>query len=771
MSNQFFQNMAAGAQIGDALGQRLAERGLRRRARAAEEQYQQDGDLAAYEAALRAAETQGIARFRDVRGESDALRDRQREIARDAGARAAAQALRRKDNVGAENTLADTGALVADYDMARGGTIGAINARAAQGAVGADGVFRGDQAAQTSATDLGRAGFGAEAGAAQGGAVELGRQFRDIYMNEAFVHAQTGDMGAAAALVQKALEATPLVGSGNMTVQAFENAEDGQGLAVFRDGQHVINLTADDIATFMNTAGPERDALLTNTMASMRQSAATAATQSREDQVSYREQVAQAIRDFGIPASAADVRALTTAGQRATDAGMTVIGDAPSPGAGLDDGVIVEFGGSAQYVMRPGETAAYEFFTIDGQPVPVEEIRQLGAAGEAGVEYAAAMSAVARQANREDAAAVLRTQLTLLSNLYGAEMPGGLGTAGGQASGSPRAPAPSDGGQWATGANLDLIPGRAQLSAALAMAESSGGRNTVGPELSDGSRALGPMQILNGSRGPAADLARELGVPVEQILNDPETNVRAGNLYLDQLLQRFAPGSNPAVQDVEDQTTLALMSYNWGMGNVARWLQGGADPNAVPAETRDYVAKIRDMAPEAFGAAGQTVASAGAAQGGAGGGAVPRPGPRTPQERGPVSGTAGAPGYDDATEWNRTTIGTSGATALRASVDRGRAERDIAAVRAQLAEIDRQMDAIAPVPTGGRMEARTGALSRQPRNAAERGALAELSAQRRQLEQQLTSLAQASRRAESAGSGAQEQMAVEAALARARRTP
>jgi len=37
---------------------------------------------------------------------------------------------------------------------------------------------------------------------------------------------------------------------------------------------------------------------------------------------------------------------------------------------------------------------------------------------------------------------------------------------------------------------------------------------------------------------------------------------------------------------------LALAGYNWGEGNVQRWLASGGDPARVPAETRDYVQKI-----------------------------------------------------------------------------------------------------------------------------------------------------------------------------------
>lgn len=37
---------------------------------------------------------------------------------------------------------------------------------------------------------------------------------------------------------------------------------------------------------------------------------------------------------------------------------------------------------------------------------------------------------------------------------------------------------------------------------------------------------------------------------------------------------------------------LALMSYNWGPGNVDKWIKSGKDINKVPEETRNYVLKI-----------------------------------------------------------------------------------------------------------------------------------------------------------------------------------
>jgi soluble lytic murein transglycosylase-like protein len=37
---------------------------------------------------------------------------------------------------------------------------------------------------------------------------------------------------------------------------------------------------------------------------------------------------------------------------------------------------------------------------------------------------------------------------------------------------------------------------------------------------------------------------------------------------------------------------LALMAYNWGSGNVQKWIKAGRPESQVPAETRQYVANI-----------------------------------------------------------------------------------------------------------------------------------------------------------------------------------
>jgi len=59
---------------------------------------------------------------------------------------------------------------------------------------------------------------------------------------------------------------------------------------------------------------------------------------------------------------------------------------------------------------------------------------------------------------------------------------------------------------------------------------------------------------------------------------------------------------------------LALAGYNWGEGNVQKWLQSGANPAAMPGETRRYVANITGQPINAWlGGAGAAAPAAQAA--------------------------------------------------------------------------------------------------------------------------------------------------------------
>lgn len=54
-----------------------------------------------------------------------------------------------------------------------------------------------------------------------------------------------------------------------------------------------------------------------------------------------------------------------------------------------------------------------------------------------------------------------------------------------------------------------------------------------------------------------------------------------GGKYLGQLLKQFSG-------DVK----LAVMAYNWGPGNVSKWLKAGQPSQSVPQETKSYVSEV-----------------------------------------------------------------------------------------------------------------------------------------------------------------------------------
>lgn len=82
--------------------------------------------------------------------------------------------------------------------------------------------------------------------------------------------------------------------------------------------------------------------------------------------------------------------------------------------------------------------------------------------------------------------------------------------------------------------------------------------------------AIGPAQLM-----PAT--ARELGVDP----HDAVENVAGGALYLGRMTRKYR------------DETLALVAYNMGPGRTDRWLKRGGRPEQLPAETRDYLRKVR----------------------------------------------------------------------------------------------------------------------------------------------------------------------------------
>jgi hypothetical protein len=86
--------------------------------------------------------------------------------------------------------------------------------------------------------------------------------------------------------------------------------------------------------------------------------------------------------------------------------------------------------------------------------------------------------------------------------------------------------------------------------------------------------ARGVMQLMPGTM-------KDPGFGVAPMRDDSEAeNRRAGREYLDAMYRRYG-----------DEAT-ALAAYNWGPGNVDKWLKKGGDPKQLPAETKKYISNI-----------------------------------------------------------------------------------------------------------------------------------------------------------------------------------
>lgn len=106
------------------------------------------------------------------------------------------------------------------------------------------------------------------------------------------------------------------------------------------------------------------------------------------------------------------------------------------------------------------------------------------------------------------------------------------------------------------------------------MTESGGNPLAYNP-----SGATGAYQFMPGT-------ARDLGLRVDSQVDerlDPEKSRAAASIYMRQLLTRY----NGNIDN-------ALRAYNWGMGNVDKWIANGSNINELPAETRNYTDKVRN---------------------------------------------------------------------------------------------------------------------------------------------------------------------------------
>lgn len=117
-----------------------------------------------------------------------------------------------------------------------------------------------------------------------------------------------------------------------------------------------------------------------------------------------------------------------------------------------------------------------------------------------------------------------------------------------------------------------------ELLNAVMQAESRGQRyDEKGRLLTSKKGAKGEMQVMDPT-----NVKPGFGVtPAKD--NSPDERARVGRDLLAAFLNRYP-----------DRDT-ALMAYNWGPGNVDKWLKAGAPESKIPEETRNYVAKIDKM--------------------------------------------------------------------------------------------------------------------------------------------------------------------------------
>lgn len=92
------------------------------------------------------------------------------------------------------------------------------------------------------------------------------------------------------------------------------------------------------------------------------------------------------------------------------------------------------------------------------------------------------------------------------------------------------------------------------------------------------SGATGSYQFMAGT-------ARDMGLRVDSSVDerlDPGKSRAAASSYMRKLLKRY-----------DGNVDNALRAYNWGMGNVDKWISRGSNENELPEETRNYTGKVR----------------------------------------------------------------------------------------------------------------------------------------------------------------------------------
>lgn len=134
--------------------------------------------------------------------------------------------------------------------------------------------------------------------------------------------------------------------------------------------------------------------------------------------------------------------------------------------------------------------------------------------------------------------------------------------------------------QHAQSARRSQVDGIDDLLYGVMMTESGG--NPLAYNASSG--AAGAYQFMPGT---ARDMGLKVNSQVDERL-DPEKSRAAASVYMRQLLKRY-----------DGNVDNALRAYNWGMGNVDKWIANGSDISALPKETQDYTGKVHGNMGEA----------------------------------------------------------------------------------------------------------------------------------------------------------------------------
>lgn len=141
---------------------------------------------------------------------------------------------------------------------------------------------------------------------------------------------------------------------------------------------------------------------------------------------------------------------------------------------------------------------------------------------------------------------------------------------------APQQPALTAPQQLAPTAPIQTTPGISPKD--IAKVESGNRPYAVGPNVPGQGSAKSEMQVMDKT-----SLNPGFGVQPAQLTgdkaHDEAERVRVGTDYHAALVKHYGDDS------------LGTAAYNWGPGNVDKWIAEGADINKMPADVRDYVAK------------------------------------------------------------------------------------------------------------------------------------------------------------------------------------